>query len=253
MTATNEFLAVRIQSGENKYIPELWDAIKRLVHVAAYKYYVLNEKACRRAMADVEDLFQYGFLAMASAVKDFKQESGYKFTTFLYRHLLNQFHAATDTRTEAGRSRAAVPVLSLDAPLSQDTEDTLGEFLPDNRAVESFDRVLDSVYSEKVNKDIEPALLRLPEDEYRVITLCFYDGLSFTEVAEKMGIENYKAHSLFSKALRKLRKAEEIKAYKEEYTSILAYMGTGFCMFRDRWESSVERAVIRLEKRFPAS
>lgn len=245
---SNEEAAHRIQSGDESVIPLLWEGVRKFIRLWAYKYHVQHEGLCRRAGVEKEDLYQCGYFAMLNAVRAYDTEKGYKFITYMAYHLQNEFNAAVGVRTTKERNNAHIQLISLEA--EKEGADGLlnGDNIPDEAAQNDFDNAIESLYSEEARRNLAPALDRLSADEYEVIRRYFYQGQGYADIARSVDGEQKKIRRICFAALRKLRKAKEVQQYQEEYLSLWAYRGTGFSSFRDKQESSVERAAIYVEE-----
>lgn len=245
---SNEEAARRIQGGEQSAIPLLWEGVKKFIRLWAYKYHVQYESLCKRAGVEKDDLYQCGYFAMLNAVRAYDATTGYRFITYMAYHLQNEFNAAVGVRTVKGRNNARIRLISIEA--EKEGADGLinSDSIPDEAAQNDFDNAIENLYSEEARRNLAPALERLSAGEYEVTQRYFYRGQKLSEIARDMGAEYHKVQRLYGSALRRLRHAKEVQEYKEEYMSLWAYRGTGFASFRDRQESSVERATAYLEE-----
>ena len=110
---------------------------------------------------------------------------------------------------------------SLDSPLGDDENSTLGEVVPDNNAVNPFEKL----QSKSLIGDVNLVLSKLEPREADIIRLRFglegRDPLTLEEVGERIGVTRERIRQLQEQALRQLRKnmatfekqrtAEEIK------------------------------------------
>ena len=153
---TNEELVVLIQAGERDRLPQLWAQVERFVAVQAHKRLVLSA-----GLGGVEfgDLYNAGYLALVAAVDSFDPDAGRSFVSWLALALKKAFAEAGGYRS---RRQARDPLHhagSLDAPVSEDGDGTLGEFQADPAADEG-------VYKETVRQWQEKGLRTLRR--YRV-------------------------------------------------------------------------------------
>lgn len=87
--------------------------------------------------------------------------------------------------------------LSTDVPVGADDEQrTIGETLGD--VDPNIDKVVDVV-------TIRPLIAALPERERTVLTLRFFEGMTQTQIAERMGYSQMHVSRMLAKALRTLR------------------------------------------------
>jgi RNA polymerase primary sigma factor len=122
---------------------------------------------------------------------------------------------------------------SLDSPLGDDENSTLGEIVPDNNAINPFEKL----QSKSLIGDVNLVLSKLEPREADIIRLRFglegRDPMTLEEVGEKIGVTRERIRQLQEQALRQLRKnmatfekqrtAEEIEEEKriEERERIL--------------------------------
>jgi RNA polymerase primary sigma factor len=95
---------------------------------------------------------------------------------------------------------------SLDSPLGDDENSTLGEVVPDNNAVNPFEKL----QSKSLIGDVNLVLSKLEPREADIIRLRFglegRDPLTLEEVGEKIGVTRERIRQLQEQALRQLRK-----------------------------------------------
>jgi RNA polymerase primary sigma factor len=112
---------------------------------------------------------------------------------------------------------AQLPV-SLEKPIGEEEESSLGDFVPDDTAESPFDTASLSLRRE----DIEHALSSLPERERQVIELRF--GLrgeqprTLEEVGREFGVTRERIRQIESKTLSKLRhpsRSQKLRDYLE--------------------------------------
>ena len=115
-----------------------------------------------------------------------------------------------DAMQHAGRH------LSIDAPFSDDGDNSLLDVVPDEEEVPPEERLLD----ESIKTDIEIALSRLHPREAEVTRLYFGIGrehpLTLEEVGNRFGLTRERVRQIKEKALRKLRqkhRREELQAH----------------------------------------
>lgn len=95
---------------------------------------------------------------------------------------------------------------SLDSPLGDDENSTLGEVVPDNNAANPFEKL----QSKSLIGDVNLVLSKLEPREADIIRLRFglegRDPLTLEEVGEKIGVTRERIRQLQEQALRQLRK-----------------------------------------------
>jgi RNA polymerase primary sigma factor len=102
---------------------------------------------------------------------------------------------------------------SLDAPVGDDGDTTLGEF-----RAESSETVEDEVDEREQEQAVNAALATLPEDERRVIELRFGTGgapeASLREVAREVGVSQERARQLETRGLKRLARDGSLAAWR---------------------------------------
>jgi RNA polymerase primary sigma factor len=103
---------------------------------------------------------------------------------------------------------------SLDAPVTEDGDATLGELRADEAP-----GIEDEIADRQRERTVESALSKLPEPERRVIQLRFGTGdepaASLREVGRELGVTQQRARELEEKALRRLAADGSLAAWRE--------------------------------------
>lgn len=110
------------------------------------------------------------------------------------RDLAARLHADEHDITEA--DAATFRPLSLDAPASEETGDTLGDLL--GRNDERLDRVVDL-------EALRAALADVPLRERKILLLSFYGGCSQSEIGARLGISQMQVCRILAKTCARLR------------------------------------------------
>lgn len=199
-----EQLAEAVQRGEQDALARLFEEVRVILYLRASRYYFRYRDHCDRAGATEEDLKQVSFFAVLNAAKAYDRSKGFRFTTYLNRHLMSEF--ATLCGWRSTRRDALNLADSLDAPLptgrgSGDGEDlTLAETLVD--LVEPTPDELAEV--ESTERAVRDAVQRLPDDLRDVIVLRYFEGLTIAQVRERLSWTEHEVRARTSKALAKL-------------------------------------------------
>ncbi len=237
---TNEELAERAKAGDAAALMELWESVRRVCFRIAGRY----GDMLSRAGPDTDDVAQELFLAYHAALT----EGGYRFTTYLTYHVKNALRAVLGIR-RGSRELPPVPV-SLDCPLGDETDNTMGDLVPDPEATQAFTDAESRVWCEQLHDALDQCLDDLEEKQAEAVRGTYYKGLTAAEVGECLGISASQATQLKQSGLRKLRHGENLrrlKQYRDEIASGI-YRGTGFAAWKYGGSSVEERAVLRLEE-----
>ena len=253
---TNEEMAVRIQQGETGLYSLLWERVEKLVTLLAGRYYARSQVICARSGLELEDLIQAGYFAMLDTVKSFDHKTGYKLTTYLNRHLLNQWAQMLGVKHGREKFDPLNRCISLESPIAGENEDiALGDVIPDKAAEQAIESSFERVYTQQLHDVLESCLDTLKPQEADTIRGRFYRGEKLKEIAERQGYTFQYVRVQESNALRGLRRGanlRKLKAWREDIIDQYAYK-TGFGMFRQMGASSVEITVEKLDSRWTSS
>lgn len=246
LSSTNEELAVRIQNGEKELIGELWENNYKLLYQMSNRFYNYNTDRCIACGVEIEDIQQSCYFALCAAVGAYKQESEYKFTTYINYSFKNAVAALLNG---GQRKRKRIPLncsASLDVPLSEDSEATKADVIIDYKAEQSFEHIEDEMFTQELNKTLTQAIAAVcNETEKNILNRLYWNNETFVDIARSMNVSNGNIHSIHNHALVMLRSSHAkrmLEPYREFITS-RAYKGIGLSSFRSSGISSVERVV----------
>lgn len=215
---TNEQLAVFIQQGGNdELLPILWEKVQTLLFIKAERYYNAYSEPLRRYGYDVQDVRQECYSAMLAAIKWYKSDKGYKFTTYLNYALKHTIRGLYSGKSDALNQAAT---MSLEQPIGEGSDGdelTLADTVADDTAAQTFEQIELCDYF----KPLYEALETLNEKQRDMIQKLYFDGLSVKETAAQLGMSHQGVRSLEGDALRKLRYGKVgvqlRRIYGEEY------------------------------------
>ena len=250
---TNEELVLLIKAGHNSYQEQLWRQVNRFVAGQAGRYCLLHSKRCRSIHLELDDFIQVGYFAMLNAIDAYTEESGYKFLTFLGKHLLNEFQKLTGLRDLSSKSQESRKrQCSIDEPISfetlLDSDDdglSLANTIPDPQATKALEKVDEDDYLEKLRADLDNALGQLPMKQAEGIRRYYLDNETFTYISKVLGISYSYLQELVRTGLLSLRKCSELEKYRTDQYS-RAYRG-GVRAFRRSGSSSTEQIVMNID------
>lgn len=201
---------------------------------------------------ELEDIYQCCFFALRAAVSGYKSDSDLKFTSYIQYSFKN---AVKNLIGGGHRRRVPDPLNdfteSLDTPITDDTEHTKADLIPDKEAEQSFENAEERIYTNELHNALENAMQTACNDrEIDVMRRMYWDGEKQTDIAKRLNISYQAIHQIHYHALRQLRQ-RKIKEQLESYSEFIkshAYHGTGFSSFRSSGISSVERTVEAWER-----
>lgn len=172
----------------------------------------------------------------------FEKSYGRKPTDWEISRLLDVSRETVDRIKEAAQMGSTA---SLDTPIGEDTEDTIGDLQPGAADVESS--VLDAMQKEQLKAVIWPLVDSLPGKQPEVIRMRYQEGLTLKECGERLGIALQGARTHESNALRGLRqKRRFLLPFLDGYIYSRATQGNGAGTFARTWTSSTERVALKL-------
>lgn len=204
---TNEELAIEIQNGKTEYLPVLWERVEKFVRLKVAERLRILQNACNTEELNIEfdELYDSGYFAVVNAVKYFKPETGYTFLTFLTYPLKNAFNEIVG-RSKIKRCDPLRTAISLETPVGEDENLTLGETLADDTDI--AEDIINSINTKDLHKALDIALAKLSPLEEKAIRLEYYSGLDVKQSSEVMKISPAEVKYLRSTGMSKLRSFE---------------------------------------------
>lgn len=240
---SNEELVALIQAGDREKLTELWDQVERFVAMQAHRRTLLSNGL---GGADVEDLYQSGYIALVAAADTYDPAAGRSFVGWLSVALKTAFAEAGGCRS---RRQARDPLHhagSMDAPASEDSDTSIGELVADPGAAQDFQNAEDQLFLEQLHNALERAMDQLPARQGDTLRRRFYQARSPEEIAADEGVSKEAVRLWQTKGLQALRQEAELQQFVEERTPYYLRVGVG--EFQRTGESAVERIVIRRER-----
>lgn len=150
-------MVLNVQNGinESENMTELYNANIGLINKAAYRF---------NGLLDPEDARQDAFLIMYNAIFHFDAEKGLKFTTYLYKCLVNGLYKTIDNKSP--------DMVSLDAPIKAAEGMTVLDTVPDPS--EQMDGAEKDIDKKRLHDEIMQELEKLPQDERAAILEKYY-------------------------------------------------------------------------------
>ena len=245
---TNEELATKIKAGQRELIPQLWGQIEGLCTLHADR---VSRALPSTAVCDFDDLYQSGYFAMLKAIEYFDPDGEYKFTTYFTNCLKTAMAKASGFWTLKQKKDPTRFAKSLDAPISDDDETTLGDITADSR--DPIKDLENEMYNEAARQAIGSLLGLLSENEREVIERHFFAGERYTEIVKDMKITKQRVNQLKDAAFRKMRRkafvvpeAKFFREYVEKNTDYSLHFGVS--TFLRTHTSEVEALVFERDR-----
>lgn len=188
MGPTDEQLVEAFQAGDVSAFDLLVSRWDRKIQGAVYRVVGQSE--------DVRDIAQEAFLKAYRALPLFKREA--KFSSWLYQIALNL------CRDRLRRRRRSLAEVSLDL-LSENGGSPLATGGPS---------AMDLVEAREISQTVGAAVWALPEEQREVIVLKEYQGLTFQEIADVLGLPVSTVKTRLYRGLGLLRECLEQKGIR---------------------------------------
>ena len=136
-------------------------------------------------------------------------------------------------------------IASLDSPIGED-DMVLADTLASDTDIES--EVLDEVQQAQLRAELWQAVDELPGELPELMRKRYQDNMTLQGTGDSMGISRDKVRTEESKALRILRRNDNILSFGDDYIATAAMHGTGVERFNRTWTSSTEWVALHLVK-----
>lgn len=221
-------LALLAGKGDRAALGDLWEKTRPLLLSLAWKFYTRQGKErCSSHGVVLEDLQQETFFALWDAVRAYKPEKGWQFTTYLNWATENRFRACMGLRR--AREDPLNMADRLEEPLSGDEEGReKGELLEDPQAEGALLAVDEEDAHARVRGALAEALKALPPSQKEVLRLRFALLKTRPETARALGISPAGVRQEEQRALGKLRRLPPVRMLRDDVLAGEAYHGTGW-------------------------
>ena len=247
---TNEELAYRVNQGDKNAVNELYIQNMSLIFKLARSYQNRHSKRLEACGIELDDMLNESYFVISEAAEAFcRNGSGHKFTSYLKFPLLNVFNALAGYRTKSKWKEPLNIAKSLDMPIDENEDMTLGDTLPDDAAAFE-DALIDDIALSGVFPAVYEALKG--DRRYTVIEQVYKYNKSQKDIGDMIGVSHQMVQQIKNAALRELRRPnhKKIQEYAKEYADIISQSigrsSIGF--FNSTGKSSVEWAVLEEEK-----
>lgn len=205
---TNEILAEYIQQGGNdELIPILWEKVCKLLYMKSDKFYRLNQISCDRSGLDKWDIRQASYIAFLEAVRAYKADSGWKFTSFLeypFKKAVRELLGIRTTKREPLNECS-----SLDAQIESSEGDSCSmlDLIADDTSLEFVEYVFKRLESETIRQIVNT----LTEPYRSIIQAHYFERLTLKEIAERLSVSGTRVRQNEVKALAMLRQNDLLR------------------------------------------
>lgn len=203
---SNEELAIQAQQGNKEAERALYLSVKRLIYKLASRYF----KYCAHAHIETDDMLQQCYFGFLQAVRSYPPASELLFTTYLNYPIQNACREALGIRG----AKKQIQTVSLDAPIGEDGDITLGDMIEDC----NIDITADAELTD-LQRAVRIAVDSLPEELRKITRLFYFDNLTYLQIASACNITDTDARKQLAQALRCLRSDNTIKAFHSFYES----------------------------------
>lgn len=240
---TDEQLCLKARDGDRDALGELWERVQRLCFMIGKPYLNMYEQ---NGM-DKDDFQQDLFLAMCQAVSAYKPEKETKFTAYLNYPI--QKKCLRDVLKVWDGKFHKVQTRDIDAPITGDTDTTLSDLIPDPEAEQQLEAVEGDLYTEQLRRVLEQGINTLSDKKQEAMRLCYFDGLSNEQAAQRMSVTRGRVNQLLQSGCMQLKRMEAIQAYRDDVISQNGCQGTSFGSWKNTGCSVEERILIYLEEK----
>ncbi len=231
---TNEKLALLIAEGDSEeLLPILWEKMRKLFRLWANKFYTGHKVRCDLCGVTNDDLRQEGFFALLEAVKAYSnrpaEQKELKFSSFCHYPFKNRAAALIGMKTQQSRNEPLNDIsrVSLDECLESsdgsESNNTLGDIIPDTAAELPF-RTIENVSFASVVRQVVKHELADDNAALKVIEKHYYDGETYAQIGEDLGLTRSRIHQITADAMRILRKSRPLQElyYGNPYRAVSA-------------------------------
>lgn len=208
---TNEELAVEIQQGNTKRLPELWSGVEGLVRWKAGKLCAILGDNTR---IEFDELYDAGYIALIKAVHTYNPEKAAFSTHFMF-FIRNAFAEVTGYRFSKQRNDPLRNAMSLNTPLQDDSDCTFEETIPAD--IDVAKEATTKLWKQELHKELEAILSGLEGNQAEVIRKHYYYNASFEEIAKDMKLHVNDVKRINAVAMGRLRNPANLNRLRPFY------------------------------------
>lgn len=247
-----ETLVLLAQRGDRKALAQLWEAVRSLLYGLAYRFYThYGADTCTRHGVTLEDLQQECYFALLDAVRAYKPEKGFQFTTYLSHASKNRFRACMGILST--HRNALDYADSMNRPADEEGDTESGDLIPDPRAAAEMEAV--DIQDERRYRSamLETACAPLSFLQKEILKRVYRDKQTRPQAALALHVTPATVRREEAKALRALRGDLRVLSLADEYLETAAYKQTGWCAWYYQQASVEERIVEKRVDKTPGN
>lgn len=192
---TDEQLVRIAQSGDDEALEAILSRYKNLVYSKSKPYFL--------AGADDDDIIQEGFIGLYKAVKDFDADRFPFFKVFagvcVTRHIITAVKAASRKKHQPLNSYVSLDKNTYD----DDSDTTLLDVMAFNELQDPEAILIDRESVDGMEYKINKVLSKLETE----VLVCYLEGLSYSEIAAKLGKDTKAVDNAIQRIKKKLENA----------------------------------------------
>ncbi len=211
---------------------------ERFLYKLALKYTPVLE---RTGAVDLDDLIQVGRIAVMAAQQKYDPEQC-SFIHYLSFYVRSAMRRTLGFNSQTGEAPAQL--IYLDEPLSDESDITLCDTIPDPNIMPFDDAIIEEETKTELADTVHAAVDQLKNHKQReMIDRVYFKEQKRDEAAAGMHVSYGVANAIEHQALVKLRKNDQLR-------KLVNYKRIGLHAFRYLWSSEEEDFIIRQEKAY---
>jgi RNA polymerase sigma factor for flagellar operon FliA len=190
------------------------DDLKRqimLTYSNLVHYVIYHSKFFNQDILDDGDFFQFGIEGLSEAIDRFDPDYGTKFETYAIQRIrgkiideLRKVQIKPRSKPDPNSETQYYSNVSLNKPYNKEDGYMLYETIPDD--IDEPDETLEKVEEKQLLVD---TIKTLEERDRLILSLYYYEGLNYREIADMLNITVSRVSQIHSKILKTLKKKLE--------------------------------------------
>lgn len=242
---TNEDMALLIQQGGNdELLPLMWNKVKKYLFSKSKEAYNKYNPFFISRDIELEDIKQECYCVMIKAIKGYKQEQKFKFTSYLKYPFINMLHELLGTRTS--KTDTLDKAYSLDKEIITDNDTyTLEDTVIDN-TINVEDNVCTSVSDSQIASLLWQQVYTLQDRQKDILIDRYKNNKTLAQIGKEKSLTTERIRQIEGKSLQALRGNTEVRRLADifGYDSYKAYH-SGLSSFKVKGYSEVEEIALQ--------